>query len=167
MKSFSFYGCTDLYCGRARTLSTVNCHGAHSQEDAWSSVCVNRRKQNNWDPETMCLSFSPPPPKLSVFSNKALKHFQSCPALCQPLFLDLHAKCLSSLPLNAPTLAPRVAHLHLKWMALDHRYQPLIAIAPLVSARTVVCCRECLHPMCFCNLSTTQSHSPRRRYYCQ
>lgn len=105
--------------------------------------------------------------KLSSFWTKHWSTFSNALLCVSQCSLISMLMSLFFLPLNAPTLAPHcVAHPHLKWMAVDHRSQPLIAIAPLFSARTVVCCRECLHPTCFCNLSTTQSHSPQQRYYC-
>lgn len=60
-----------------------------------------------------------------------------------------------------------VAVLHLKWLAVDHRYQTLIVITPLLNTHTVVYCSECLYPMCFSNLSSTQSPSQQQCNYCQ
>lgn len=37
----------------------------------------------------------------------------------------------------------------------------------LLNRLTVVYCSECLHPMCFPNLSSTQSPSQEQCYYCQ
>lgn len=64
-------------------LPIVNCCGAHSQEDAWSSVCGNRRKQNN--PETMWLSFSIFSPSFPSFQTKhwsTFCHAQLCVSRC-------------------------------------------------------------------------------------
>lgn len=74
----------------------------------------------------------------------------------------------SIFPLNAASLALYcVAHLHLKRPVVDHRYQALIVITPLLNTHTVVYCSECLYPMCFSNLSSTQSPSQQQCYYCQ
>lgn len=81
--------------------------------------------------------------------------------------------------LNAMSLLLyRVAHLHSQRPAVDQRYQAQIVITPSFHSsseytlthshsHTAVYCRDCLFPMCFSNLSSTQSGSQQQCYYCQ
>lgn len=86
-------------------------------------------------------------------------HFMLASADCFSISLLL----MLSFLLNTLTLILYyVAHFHLKWMVIDHRYQVLIVIT-LLNTHIL----QCLHPMSFYNPGTTQSHPKQQCNYCQ
>lgn len=103
---------------------------------------------------------------LTVTSNGNLSSvpIMPCFVLTSPVRFLISVLMLSILPLYAVNLVLYcVAHLHLKWAVIDHRYQTQIVITPffppalLLNTHTFVYCSECLCPMCFSNLSSNQS----------
>lgn len=155
-----------LHCEYCGLVLITDVHGMNTKHNImygnkWKGTTLKNLK-------VMWLSFLSSIHICSIL-NTALKHFlHNAFVLASPDRFLISMLMLSVFSLNAvnPVLYC-AAHLHLQRTVVDHRHQALIIIILPLNTHTVVYCSECLYPMSFSNLSSTQSPSQQQCYYCQ